>query len=121
MLDKTVDAISVGRLVLEKNFSFHWPSGGNAYLIDTHGNRTECETKGFVPALKHKADDDIYAFPCALPAVDEVEPQDPAQPDDQAEEHQSKNENSRRRLVPLSTCCFIAPRTPTAGSVVSRR
>ena len=91
VLDKTVDAISVGRLVLEKNFSFHWPSGENAYFIDTHGNRTECETKGFVSVLKHMADDDIYAFPCALPAVDEAEPQDPAQPDDQAEEHQPKN------------------------------
>ena len=92
VLDKTVDAISVGRLVLERNFSLHWPSGGNAYLIDMHRNRTECERKGFAPVLKHMTDDDICAFPCALPAVDEVEPQDPAQQDDQAEEHQSKNE-----------------------------
>ena len=112
LLEKTVDAISVGRLVLEKSFSFRWPSRGNAYLIDTHGNRTECETKGFVPVLKHKTDDDIYAFPCALPAVDEVERQDPAQQDDQAE---------GRRPTPLSTCCSTAPRTPTAGFVVFRR
>ena len=40
VLDKTVDAISVGRLVLETNFSLHWPSGGHAYLI-TSSTRKE--------------------------------------------------------------------------------
>ena len=112
VLDKTVDAISVGRLVLERNFSFHWPSGGNAYLIETHRNRKECETKCFAPVLKHKTDDDIYTFPCALPAVDEVEPQDPAQPDDQAEEHQSKNEKLKTEANSPEHMLLHHPKNP---------
>ena len=110
VLDKTVDAISVGRLVLEKNFSLHWPSGGNAYLIDMHRNRVECETKGSVPVLQHKTDDDTYAFPCALPAVDKVEPQDPAQKDDQAEEHQPKNEKLKTEANPSEHMLLHRPK-----------
>ena len=86
-----------------------------------HGNRTEREMKGFVPVLKHKTDDDIYAFPCALPAVDEVEPQDPVQQDDQAEEHQSKNEKLKTEANSPEHMLLHRPRTPTAGSVVYRR
>ena len=77
--------------------------------------------KGFVPVLKHKTDDDIYAFPCALPAVDEVEPQDPVQQDDQAEEHQSKNEKLKTEANSPEHMLLHRPRTPTAGSVVYRR
>ena len=53
VLDKTMNAISVGRLVLKNNLSSHWTSGGNAYLIDSHGIRIECESKGFALVLKH--------------------------------------------------------------------
>ena len=121
VLDETVDAISVGRLVLENNFSFHWSSGGNAYLIDTYGNRTECETEGFASILKHKTDDDIYAFSCALSAVDEVKPKDHAQPDDQAEEHLSKNEKLKMEASFSEHMLLHRPKNPTAGSVASRR
>ena len=78
----------------------------------THGNRTEYGTKGFVLVLKRKTDDDIYAFPCALPAVDELEPQDPARPDDQAEEHQSKNEKLKTEASSPEHMLLHRPKDP---------
>ena len=71
ILDRTIDAISVGRLVLENGFSFHWPSGGDAYLVDKMGRRTPCETKGYVPVLRHDpGEPDLMCGPCAAPGVE---------------------------------------------------
>ncbi len=72
ILDKTVDAISVGRLVIEDGFSFHWPRGGQPYLVDRNGKRTDCETKGYVPILRHETEhEEIVCEPCAAPGVEE--------------------------------------------------
>ena len=51
MLDKTVDAISVGRLVMDDSFSFHWPNGEAAYFQDRDGNVIPCTTRGYVPVI----------------------------------------------------------------------
>ena len=40
VLPETVDALSVGRLVVDHQYSFHWPAGGDAYLVDSSGRRT---------------------------------------------------------------------------------
>ena len=121
-LDKTVDAISVGRLVLEKNFSFHWPSGGNANLIDMHGNRTECETKGFAPVLKHirpttTSTPSRAPFPPSTRWSRRILLSKTVRPKNIS----PRTRSSRQRPTPPSTCCFTAPRTPSAGSVVYRR
>ena len=52
VLPNTVDALSVGRLVLDNDFSFHWPNGQEAYFVrGADGEVTRCTTKGYVPIL----------------------------------------------------------------------
>ena len=62
MLESTVDAISVGRLVLDLVFSFHWPNGGRAYSQNKKGNKIYCDTKGYVPVIAAETMDH-YAAP----------------------------------------------------------
>ena len=69
VLDKTVNALSVGRLVKEKLYSFHWPAGEDAYLVDQTGNKTVCDTKGFVPILRETLGDNGEHHVC-LPCED---------------------------------------------------
>ena len=56
MLDKTVDAISVGRLVMDQSFSFYWPSGQDAYFTDKDGRIIQCGTRGYVPVITAESD-----------------------------------------------------------------
>ena len=71
VLENTVDALSVGRLVKEMNYSFHWLRGEDAYLVAPDGRRVHLETKGFVPVLRSGIGGEQYCAPC--PARDDDE------------------------------------------------
>ena len=67
MLPETVDALSVGRLVVDHQYSFHWPAGEDAYLVDRSGKRTVCDTKGYVKnstKTDHGEENDLICLPC---------------------------------------------------------
>ena len=106
VLDHTVEAISVGRLVLEGEFSFHWPNGESAYLVDKSGKKTVCETKGFVPVIKHLrddgGDDETFCRPCALPGVGSAQ-------NDEGEE-QGEDERKDDDGIPVSHYLIHRPK-----------
>ena len=51
VLQSTVNAISVGRLVIDNGMTFHWDTRG-AHLMDNQGHRIECVIRGYVPMLR---------------------------------------------------------------------
>lgn len=78
ILNNTVDAISVGRLVMDGDFSFHWPHGESAYFVkESSGRVTRCQTRGYVPILPA----DYELGDRALPGIH-------AEGHDQGEEHE---------------------------------
>ena len=112
VLDETVNAISVGRLVLDGEFSFHWPAGESAYLVDKDGHRTECQTKGYVPVIKHAWTQDVAeCLPCAPPgdAEDADLPSD-EQHDEGAQERLKREASSPEHMAthrPKNPYCWV--------------
>ena len=68
VLDQTVNAVSVGRFVMEGGWSFHWENGQPAYFKDQHGKIIQCRTKGYVPVISGRAGEAD-----AMPGINEEE------------------------------------------------
>ena len=51
VLENTVDVLSLGRLVIDNGYDFHWTKGHGATLIIDGGKEIKCPIKGYVPML----------------------------------------------------------------------
>ena len=73
VLQSTVNAISVGRLVIDNGMTFHWDTHG-AHLMDNQGHRIECVIRGYVPMLRDEGSSDCNEHSAmrtsAMPGVD---------------------------------------------------
>ena len=109
VLDNTVDALSVGRLVLDDHFSFFWPAGEKAYLVDRDGRKIELDTKGYVPVIKgmtdQERDPDATCLPC-----DDAEGKDEDEPRETREERLKREATSPGHLLrhhPKNPYCWV--------------
>lgn len=67
ILDNCPSVLSVGRMVEDEMFEFHWLPG-RAWFRDRAGRDHECTVQNYVPVLSAKAD---LQDECALPGVEE--------------------------------------------------
>ena len=51
VLENTVDVLSLGRLVLDNGYDFHWTREHGATLVIDGGKEIKCPIKGYVPML----------------------------------------------------------------------
>ena len=84
MLTNTVNVVSVGRMVVDGGWSFHWTNDGSAYFENADGEKFFCDIQGYVPVI----DDTGMNFK-AMPGVgpssgveDEVEQESAGHEDD---------------------------------------
>ena len=117
VLERTVDALSVGRLVLEKEYSFHWPSGSEAYLVSPCGRKTTCETRGFVPVLRADRIFDSSDCEPAAPGVGEGEEGQErfdrgTQTTGEGRDDESKDERLKREAMTTEHMLTHRPKNP---------
>jgi hypothetical protein len=103
ILDQTVDAISVGRLVMDESYSFHWPCGQPAYFEDREGRVIKCSTKGYVPVIT--SEHEGFA---AMPSVGNQADHPDADVDDQ----ESREEKLKREARSPEHCLTHMRKNP---------
>ena len=96
LLTNTVNVVSVGRMVIDGGWSFHWTNDGAAYFENADREKFFCDIQGYVPVIE-----DAHTTCRAMPGVDdpsgadaevEQEPQDHAA-DDPAEAESDRDEH----------------------------
>ena len=50
-MENTVDVLSLGRLVIDSGYDFHWTKEHGATLVIGGGKEIRCPIKGYVPML----------------------------------------------------------------------
>ena len=103
VLDQTVNAISVGRLVIDEDYSFHWPKGQAAYFEHGDGRVIRCDTKGYVPVISSERDE-MNAVPGVGVQADN--------PDAEQGEEESRNEKLKREAQSPEHCLTHMPKNP---------
>ena len=51
VLENTIDVLSLGRLVIDNGYDFHWTKEHGATLVIDRGKEIRCPIKGYVPML----------------------------------------------------------------------
>ena len=120
MLDHTVDALSVGRLVLDESYSFHWPSGGPAYFTDKDGKIIECTTRGYVPVISSD-----FGETSAMPGVGvQADSPDADIPDSETKEQRLKREAQSPEHclthLPKNPYCWVCSMTKMTAKQARR-
>ena len=110
VLENTVDAISVGRLVMDDKYSFFWKHGEDAYFQDQDGKIIGCSTRGYVPVIKSEGG----ARPIAN-AVPGVGNEDSVQHDDgpgEANATESREERMKKEATSIEHLITHRPKSP---------
>ena len=111
VLSSTVDALSVGRLVMDDRFSFHWQHGERAYFIDPSGKIIHCNTRGYVPVIPGDIGGGESDF--ALPGVENEGCQE--DPDARAGENEcelTRDEKLKREAASAEHSLTHRPKNP---------
>ena len=99
LLDSTCDVVSMGRLVMEKGFTYHWQPGEQPYFKNKDGQVIECSVRGYVPVIP--GDGDIHL---TAPGIEAGEHPGDAEAEESEEQRMTRDERLKAEASSPEHC-----------------
>ena len=99
LLESTCDVVSMGRLVMEKGFTYHWQPGELPYFKNKEGQIIVCSVRGYVPVIPGDGD-----LQLAVPGVEAEGPPGDAEGDESEEQKLSREERLKAEACSPEHC-----------------